>query len=224
MLDAVIISDLHLGSRLCQAGPLSAFLDYVPTIASRLIMNGDVFDTADYRRLRPEHWRIIQQIRQLTRTMEVIWVAGNHDEPRQMVGLAEMCGLKIVPQYTMPTGDSTLLCLHGDYFDDFIRNHPTLTAIGDFLYNLATVMDRSHKLARWLKKASKEHLDCVKKVRKGACDYAGSCGFDLVACGHTHLAETVGQYANSGCWTEVNNCTWVSVLNGHLTLNHWDQP
>src|SRR2546421_5908660 len=59
MLDAVIISDVHLGSANCQARALAELLDRIASgelPAARLILNGDVFDSIDFRRLNKTHW------------------------------------------------------------------------------------------------------------------------------------------------------------------------
>src|SRR5262249_32215740 len=65
-LDAVVISDLHLGSDNCQAKAAAAFLQDIldGTVATRrLIINGDVFDSIDFRRLKKTHWKVLSQIR-----------------------------------------------------------------------------------------------------------------------------------------------------------------
>ncbi len=53
--DAIIVSDLHLGAENCQAKSITAFFQEIldghhPT--RRLIINGDVFDSIDFRRLK----------------------------------------------------------------------------------------------------------------------------------------------------------------------------
>src|SRR5947209_16201458 len=88
MHDAVIISDVHLGSENCQARQLSRFLDGVldgelPT--HRLILNGDVFDSIDFRRLKKHHWRVLSLLRKLSDRVEVLWINGNHDGPAEVV-------------------------------------------------------------------------------------------------------------------------------------------
>ena len=80
--DALIISDLHLGSENCQAKPLAAFLQGIldgrlPT--KRLIINGDVFDSIDFRRLKKTHWKVLSLIRNLSDKIDITWIAGNHD-------------------------------------------------------------------------------------------------------------------------------------------------
>lgn len=54
-LDALIISDIHLGSDNCQAKDLVVFLEQIRCgviQTSRIILNGDVFDSFDFRRLK----------------------------------------------------------------------------------------------------------------------------------------------------------------------------
>src|SRR3954449_7513220 len=82
MLDAVIVSDVHLGSANCQAAQLGELLGRIadgelPT--ARLILNGDVFDSIDFRRLHKSHWRVLSLLRKLSDHVEIIWLAGNHD-------------------------------------------------------------------------------------------------------------------------------------------------
>lgn len=48
MDDAVIISDIHLGSDSCEAHELWEFLEQLPGRTKQLILNGDVFDSIDF--------------------------------------------------------------------------------------------------------------------------------------------------------------------------------
>ncbi len=57
MYDAVVISDIHLGSANCQAKALVRFLEQIRhgTLGTRrLVLNGDVFDSIDFRRLKKQ--------------------------------------------------------------------------------------------------------------------------------------------------------------------------
>lgn len=88
MNDAVVISDIHLGSDNCQAKYLVHFLEAIRRGARptrRLILNGDVFDSIDFRRLKKHHWGILSEIRKLSDELEVVWINGNHDGPAPAV-------------------------------------------------------------------------------------------------------------------------------------------
>lgn len=72
-LDALIISDIHLGSDNCQAKDLVVFLEQIRCgviQTSRIILNGDVFDSFDFRRLK-NHWKVLSLIRKLSDHIDI---------------------------------------------------------------------------------------------------------------------------------------------------------
>ena len=77
MKEYTIISDLHIGSNVCRADEILNFLDNLET--KKLILNGDVFDNLDFRRIKNSHWKILKKIRKIADEIEVIWIKGNHD-------------------------------------------------------------------------------------------------------------------------------------------------
>ncbi len=82
MYDAIVISDLHLGSEVCQAKQLVRFLDQIKDdllVTRELILNGDVFDSWDFRRLKKNHWKVLSIIRSLSDHVKIVWTSGNHD-------------------------------------------------------------------------------------------------------------------------------------------------
>lgn len=85
MHDAIVLSDLHLGAPNCQHQSLSLFLGRIldGTISTKkILLNGDTFDSIDFRRLSPSHWNIFEQIRELSEVLPVCWIYGNHDSPK----------------------------------------------------------------------------------------------------------------------------------------------
>src|SRR5262249_26248630 len=102
MLDALVISDIHLGSETCQAKPLVELLQAIldERIATRrLIINGDVFDSIDFRRLKKTHWKVLSQIRHLSDKIDVVWIAGNHDGPAEIV--SHLLGVEVCEEYIL---------------------------------------------------------------------------------------------------------------------------
>src|SRR5262249_58850582 len=84
----VILSAPPLGSGNCQAKRVCELLGRVvegdlPT--ARLILNGDVFDSIDFRRLHKSHWKVLSLIRKLSDTVEIVWLAGNHDGSAEVI-------------------------------------------------------------------------------------------------------------------------------------------
>lgn len=227
MYDAVVISDIHLGSDNCQAKYLVHFLEQVrrgPMRARQLILNGDVFDSIDFRRLKKHHWGILSELRKLSDTLEVVWINGNHDGPAEIV--SHLLGVRCADEFVVESGGRRVLMLHGHRFDEFIARYPLLTRTADRLYNFLQRIDRSHYFAKQAKKRSKTFLRCAAKVMAGAARYAHKRGYDAVCCGHTHLptADTTGPvpYYNSGCWTE-KPCHYLTVLDGEVSVRAYSE-
>ncbi len=223
MLDAVVISDIHLGCDNCQAKTLTAFLEDIlegRLQSRRLIINGDMFDSIDFRRLRKTHWKVLSMIRHLSDKLEVIWTCGNHDGPAEIV--SHLLGVDVRDEFIFRSGDRRILVLHGHRFDDFIDHHPILTWMGDVIYNILQKVDRRHYVARLAKARSKTFLHCIDKVQRKSIAYGQKLACDVVLCGHTHHAvEMPGDevsYFNSGCWTEIPS-TYLTVQRGEVVLH-----
>lgn len=226
MLDAVIISDLHLGSDNCQAKRLCDFLEGIEREdlqTARLILNGDVFDSIDFRRLRKNHWRVLSLLRKLSDRLEIVWLCGNHDGTAEIV--SHLLGVAVQDEYVLTSGDRKILILHGHVFDEFIEAHPYLTWLGDAVYYILQRLDTSHAFAKWAKKGSKTFLRCAQKIRDKSMDYARRKRCQAVCCGHTHhvAADTSCDvhYFNSGCWTETPG-TFLTVADGDIRLHQFD--
>ncbi len=223
MLDAVILSDIHLGSDNCEAKNVRHLLELVADgelLTSRLILNGDMFDSIDFRRLNKNHWKVLSLIRKLSDHVETIWLCGNHDGSAEII--SHLLGVSVMDDYVLESGPERVLVLHGHIFDDFIDNHPVLTWLADMLYAFLQWIDQTHAVAKMAKHRSKTFLRCAKKIEEGAIALARRKGCTSVCCGHTHVAAAnAGQpiaYFNSGCWTE-RPCTYLTVDNGGVSLH-----
>jgi UDP-2,3-diacylglucosamine pyrophosphatase LpxH len=223
VLDAVILSDIHLGSSNCQAKNLCRFLECFVNreiTASELILNGDIFDSIDFRRLSKSHWKVLSLIRKLSDKLKVIWISGNHDGSAEIV--SHLLGVTVKNEHVLVSGGRRVLVLHGHAFDDFLDAHPWMTWLGDMVYCLLQKIDRTHYFAKLAKRGSKTFLRCAKKIEEGATEYARKKGCGAVCCGHTHHAVVTEaqpvQYYNSGCWTELPG-TYLTVAGGQVELH-----
>lgn len=225
MNDAVVISDIHLGSENCQARQLVHFLAAIrrgelPT--RRLILNGDVFDSIDFRRLKKQHWKILSELRKLSDEIDITWINGNHDGPAEIV--SHLLGVTCTDEIVVESGGKSILFLHGHRFDEFITRYPVVTWFADRVYNLLQKIDRSHHFAKLAKRKSKTFLRYAAKMEAEAeaVRYAARQGCDAVCCGHTHhaTANTSGPvaYFNSGCWTE-EPCHYLTVRDGLVEVH-----
>ncbi|MGH7175173.1 MAG: UDP-2,3-diacylglucosamine diphosphatase [Minisyncoccia bacterium] len=225
MQDAIIISDLHLGSDTCQVELIKAFLDDIEdgTLATReLILNGDVFESHDFRRLSKCHWKILGRLRKMSNHMNITWLAGNHDGTAE--SMSTLLGIAFKEEHMLLSGPKKVLCLHGHIYDDFLTDHPILTLMGDWIYYVLQKLDPSFGIARRAKKSSKTFVRCIEKVQKLALAHARKIHADVVCCGHTHMeAEVPGEvsYYNSGCWTE-RPCTFLQIADGSVRLHRYN--
>jgi UDP-2,3-diacylglucosamine pyrophosphatase LpxH len=216
--DAIVVSDLHLGSDACQVRLLLDFIDSLPA-TERLILNGDVLQNTESR-LTKQHWHVLSRFRKLADQLELVWIRGNHDYDAESV--AHLIGARFVPEYLFCSGDRQVLCVHGDAWDHFLTDHPILTNVADWFY--LRVQNMSRSLANSAKRSSKTFLRCVDRVRTAAQAFGNTRHADAIVCGHTHFAEappepTAGGcvYYNCGSWTD-HYCHYLAVSDGWFEL------
>ena len=246
---AIFISDLHLGTRGCQAEALLSFLRHYH--CEYLYLVGDILDLWQLKRRwywPPEHNTVVQKILRLARHgVQVRYVRGNHDPVFEMLsdlvpieGESILLGdIQILDHCVHETADGRRLwVIHGDQFDVTMRYAPWLTRLGDHGYTLLLFINRRYQWAvrriglhsRWSLSAAIKRR--VKQAVQFIGDYeqvlAQACrreGYEGVVCGHIHHAEIKEiegiLYHNDGDWVE--SCTaLVEHVTGRLELVHWD--
>ncbi len=204
--ETIIISDIHLGSKVSRARILVDFLETVSF--ERLIINGDVFDSINMRRLNRYHWKVLSRLRALTDTekhKEVIWIRGNHDGYSDL--LTQLMGITVYNEYQFNWNDKNVIVMHGDIFDTFTSRFPLISDIADYFYRFFISIDPvKMRIGRWLKRNTKVFIRNTQMVRSRAIQYAQHKNADLIICGHTHHAEDTTEdgirYLNSGSWTD----------------------
>jgi UDP-2,3-diacylglucosamine pyrophosphatase LpxH len=230
------ISDLHLGTRDCQAEEVCRFLASVEM--EELFLVGDIVDlwsmsgrifwpAAHHEVLR----RVMDKVRGGTR---VVYIPGNHDElARSLVG-SLLAGIEVHEEYSyVSRKGQRMLVIHGDVFDAAVRFSPLLKATGCALYSLFMVLGRQVNVVRellgqprwsmvtWLKSRVGNAMAYVRKYELTAAAAARARGFDGIICGHIHRphVEVIEGtlYCNDGDWVE--HCTaLVEDRNGELRL------
>jgi UDP-2,3-diacylglucosamine pyrophosphatase LpxH len=222
--ECLVISDLHLGSDVCQAKLLEEFLLWAVEHCDQLVINGDIFDDLNFKRLTKRHFACLKIIRRNSDRgdFHLVWVRGNHDGPADIV--SHIVGVEIRDEYVFHGRAIELLILHGDQFDTFTTAYPWLTEIacGGF-YFVQKFMP--HRAARWIRRISKKWQRNSQLIERRAVEFARNRGFRYVTCGHTHLALESRHdgilYLNSGTWTEYPPCPFVAVDGTEVRLMHW---
>ncbi|MEL6598366.1 MAG: UDP-2,3-diacylglucosamine diphosphatase [Pseudomonadota bacterium] len=235
----ILISDIHLGTRGCQAPMLLDFLEKHEAETYYLI--GDIFD--GWRLQRGWHWPqthndVVQMI--LERAHEgarIVYVPGNHDEvARKYLGV-HFGGIEVVERSSFDAIDGrTFLVTHGDQFDSVVVHAKWLALLGDrayvFMLWLNTWVNRVRvlwggqywSLSKWAKAQVKRAVSHISAYERVLADEARRGGFDGVVCGHIHSANMSKiqglDYINTGDWVE--SCTAVvEHQDGTLELIDW---
>jgi UDP-2,3-diacylglucosamine pyrophosphatase LpxH len=222
--DCLVLSDLHLGSAVCQAALLEEFLLWAVDHTHVLVINGDIFDDLNFKRLTKRHFACLKVIRRNSDRpdLRLVWIRGNHDGPADII--SHIVGVPILDEYIFENGQVRLLIIHGDQFDTFVTHYGWLTgaAIWFFRWFQKAV---PHSAARWVRRISKRWQRNSQKVERGAIDYARNMGFTHVTCGHTHRALTDVQggvhYYNTGSWTDRPPCGFLAVDGDRVELKWW---
>ena len=235
----VWISDVHLGTRGCNAEMLIDFLDHVDSETMYLV--GDMIDGwAMKKRLYwpASHndivWRILKRARRGTR---IVYIPGNHDEMfRQFAGL-NFGGVEILRQAIHETADGRrLLVLHGDEFDAITLSHRWLAHLGDAAYEALMALNRwmnagrrvfglpYWSLSKYAKQKVKNAVSFISKFEEVVAHEAAHRGIHGVIAGHIHKAEMRAihgiEYYNDGDWVE--GCTaLVEHYDGSMEILHW---
>jgi UDP-2,3-diacylglucosamine pyrophosphatase LpxH len=225
--DCLVISDLHLGSEVCQAKLLEEFLEWAVEHCSVLVINGDIFDDLNFKRLTKRHFACLKIIRRNSDRddFHLIWIRGNHDGPIDII--SHIVGVEIRDEFVFDNGQVKLLILHGDQFDTFTTAYPWMTevACGIFYYIQKWM---PHRAARWIRRISKRWQRNSELIERRALEYARDRGFRFVTCGHTHLPLSVRHdsvlYINTGTWIESPPCPYVAVQGSEVRLEYWPHP
>jgi UDP-2,3-diacylglucosamine pyrophosphatase LpxH len=225
--DCLVISDLHLGSDVCQARLLEEFLEWASSRTRMLVINGDIFDDLNFKRLTRRHFACLKVIRRNTDRDDftVIWIRGNHDGPADII--SHIVGVAILDEYIFDNGPVRLLIFHGDQFDHFITRYKWITAAAcKLFYGIQRWFP--HRASRWIRRVSKKWQRNSQLIQRTAVEYAESKECRHVTCGHTHLplVANVGEfhYYNTGTWTDHPPCPFLSVRGAEVRLESWPRP
>ena len=232
----VWISDVHLGSKGCQAESLLRFLRNVE--CETLYLVGDIIDIWSLQ--RSVYWP--QSHNDVVRTIlgkakhgtRVVYVPGNHDELMRSHAGTHFGNLEIQREAIHITADQKrLLVIHGDEFDSVVQCSRLISVAGsvayDWLLGLNRVVNAGRRLtgrpywslAGYLKHKVKNAVQFISDYEQSLVQAAKKRDVDGLVCGHIHRAALqIGQqitYANCGDWVE--SCSaLVEHSNGQLEL------
>jgi UDP-2,3-diacylglucosamine pyrophosphatase LpxH len=233
----LFLSDIHLGSRACQAERLLSFLKQYE--CQGIFLLGDIVDFWALKRtvFWPEsHNTVVQKLlRQARHGVDIVYIPGNHDEALSDYFDSSFGNVRVKKDHVHVAADGKRYALlHGDRYDQVTACGRWLSLLGDASYSLLVDLNRALSwLRRRLGLAGHWSLaDYAKRNLQGAARYIS--GFELalarhgkalqvdgVICGHIHtpvIKRIDGVvYLNCGDW--VDSCTAiVERLDGSMEL------
>ena len=224
---SIAISDIHLGTRGCQADLLCSFLK--TNTCDNLFLVGDIIDGWRLKKrwyFPQNHINVIRRfLTSAKRDTDVYYILGNHDEMlRKFLSYDINIGrIKILNQhdYIAKNGKKYLI-VHGDMFDGLmLPTNKWIMHLGDFLYNfliwlnchfnkIRVILNLPYwSLSKFLKNKTKSALNFIHSFEESVASYCYKHGYDGIICGHIHTAiikDINGiEYMNCGDWVE--SCT-----------------
>jgi UDP-2,3-diacylglucosamine pyrophosphatase LpxH len=217
---AIVMSDLHLGSKASRAKDIIKFLEN--NTCETLILNGDIIDGWALKRgssWKDEHTKVLRKILKMSeKGTKVIWLRGNHDEFLEPY-LNTILGNITIQEDMVYNGfdGKSYYIFHGDILDVFSSKFKLIAKIGSVGYDLALWLNRWYnKYREWrklpyysisndIKREVKAAVNFITDFENRAIEFAKKKNCDSAICGHIHQVEIRENYMNSGDWCE--NCT-----------------
>ena len=221
---SIWLSDIHLGTKGCQAERLLDFL--YNHSCEELYLVGDIIDgwRLEQSLFWPQaHTNVLRRFLSYAKdNTNVNYITGNHDEFLRSYSPILLGNVKVTDRdtYTSISGKKYLV-IHGDQFDLVTKYNKWISKLGSWAYELLMAINRvinffrkNFNLGYWSFSAYVKHK--VKSAVNFISDFestlAFACikeGFDGVICGHIHSAanEMIDEihYLNCGDWVE--SCT-----------------
>jgi UDP-2,3-diacylglucosamine pyrophosphatase LpxH len=214
-MNAIIVSDLHIGSSYFLRENFMQFLQNIPQ-EYEFILNGDIIDSP-YGKMKPADRRILDCFGEMSLQQKVVWVRGNHDNGYVPDNLGK---IQIKQHHAV---QKRLFVTHGDFFDEVMPRNQLFIRFFNMMHNLRVKLGaRPIHVAQYAKRWKSFYAYLRKNIMLNAVNYAAAHGFEAVTCGHTHFAEEQFvngiKYLNTGAWTE-QPTYYVRVTDNQITLN-----
>ena len=240
-VDALFISDVHLGTYGCHSKEL---LNYLKSIQPKtLVLNGDIIDIWQFKKSYwPEsHMKVIRQILKfVSNGVPVHYLTGNHDEMLRKFDDFHLGSFNIKNKLVLELGEERAWIFHGDVFDVTMQYSKWLAKLGAIGYDslillnsfvnwVLTLLKREKmSFSKKVKASFKNAVKFINSFEQTAAELAIDKGYQFVICGHIHQPEIRTITTDKGSVTYLNSGDWVENLsaleyhNGEWVIYKYD--
>ena len=224
-LDAVVISDVHLGTYGCHAKEL---LKYLKSINPKvIILNGDIIDIWQFsKNYWPEtHMKVLRKLMKfMVEGATVYYLTGNHDEMLRKFSDMHLASFHLQDKLVLELDGKKAWFFHGDVFDVTMQHSKWLAKLGAIGYDslilinscvnwfLTKMGKQKMSFSQKIKAKFKDAVKFINSFEQIAAELAVEKGYDYVVCGHIHHAEKRKILTDKGSVTYLNSGDWVESL------------
>ena len=210
----LIISDIHLGDKDCKTEIL---LDVLKKYKARtIIIAGDLFDHHNLKRLKKSHWKVLSQLRKLSKRSKIIYLIGNHCFLNSEF-MSILLGFDCRDELEIQLNGQRILIVHGDIFDIYFTKYRWISNIIIKLYYIARKTFIGEIFFDIFKHHSKNFIEKSGKIKHNALKHINENGYDKVIYGHSHIPDHDDKCINTGSFCE-KECSFVIINKNKIEL------
>jgi len=228
-IDALFISDIHLGSK--GSNPekcLKVLKEYSPEY---LFIVGDFIDGWLLKKRfywSEESTKLLRKVLSYGKDgVKVIYVTGNHDDFLREYTPFKMGNIEVVDEYIW----NDYFITHGDLYDGIVKLK-WLGKLGSWGYELALFIDRTIKKMGYKKSLSKYLKNNVKNAVKFITDFENQLIYQTkernckgVICGHIHTPsyDIIKKIHYLNCGDFIENNSYIIYNNNKFDILFYDE-
>ena len=210
----LIISDIHLGDEHSKPEILLKVLKKYK--AKNIIIAGDLFDHHNLKRLKKSHWKVLSQLRKLSKKSKIIYLIGNHCFLNSEF-MSILLGFDCRDELEIELNGKKILIVHGDIFDIYFTKFKWMSNIIIKLYYLARKTILGEVFFRAVQHHTKDFIEKSSKIKQNAIKHAKENNYHKIIYGHSHIPDHDDKCINTGSFCE-EKCSFVLINKNNIEL------
>lgn len=210
----LIISDIHLGDKSSKPEILLKVLRRYKS--KNIIIAGDLFDHHNLKRLKRSHWKVLSQLRKLSKKSKVVYLIGNHCFLNSEF-MSILLGFDCRDELEIELKGKKVLVVHGDIFDIYFTKYRWISNFIIKLYYLARKTIFGEIFFKIFQHHTKNFIEKSGKIKHNALKYINENNYDKVIYGHSHIPNQDDRCINTGSFCE-EKCSFVLINKDKIEL------